>query len=72
MKTALVKILTGVVVYVLTFGVLLNWVGDVSTAHQYRTRTRHLHRICNHQGIREPNRQEHFGRDAGSARVTNE
>ena len=33
MKTALVKILTGVVVYVLTFGVLLNWVGDVSTVH---------------------------------------
>ena len=33
MKTALVKILTCVVVYVLTFGVLLNWVGDVSTAH---------------------------------------
>ena len=33
MKTALVKILTCVVVYVLSFGVLLNWVGDVSTAH---------------------------------------
>jgi hypothetical protein len=33
MKTALVKILTCVGVYVLTFGVLLNWVGDVSTAH---------------------------------------
>jgi len=33
MKTALVKILTCVVGYVLTFGVLLNWVGDVSTAH---------------------------------------
>ena len=32
MKTALVKILTGVVVYVFTFGVLLHWVGDVSTA----------------------------------------
>ena len=32
MKTALVKILTCVVVYVLTFGVLLSWVGDVSTA----------------------------------------
>ena len=33
MKTALAKILTGVVVYVFTFGVLLNWVGDISTAH---------------------------------------
>jgi len=32
MKTALVKILIGVVVYVLTFGVLPNWVGDVFTA----------------------------------------
>ena len=32
MKTAVVKVLTGVVVYVLTFGVLLNWVGDASTA----------------------------------------
>jgi hypothetical protein len=30
MKTALVKISTGVVVYVFTFSVLLNWVGDVS------------------------------------------
>ena len=33
MKTALVKILTCVVVYVFTFGVLLSWVGDVSTTH---------------------------------------
>jgi hypothetical protein len=32
MRTALVKILTCVPVYVLTVGVLLNWVGDVSTA----------------------------------------
>ena len=32
MKTALVKILIGVVVYVLTFGVLPNWVGDDFTA----------------------------------------
>ena len=29
----LVKILTCVVIYVLTFGVLLNWVGDIPTAH---------------------------------------
>jgi len=33
MNTALVKILTCLVVSVLTFGVLLSWVGDVSTAH---------------------------------------
>ena len=33
MKTTLVKILTSVVVYVLTFGVVLRWVGDASTAH---------------------------------------
>jgi hypothetical protein len=33
MKKAFAKILTCVVVYVFTFGVLLNWVGDVSTAH---------------------------------------
>ena len=33
MKTAIVKILIGIVVYILTFGVLLNRVGDVSTAH---------------------------------------
>lgn len=32
MKTALVKILTCVVVYVFTFGVLLNCVGDIPTA----------------------------------------
>ena len=32
MKTSLVKILTCVVVFVFTFGVLLNWVGDVPTA----------------------------------------
>jgi len=32
MKTALVKTLIGVVVYVLTFGVLPNWVGDVFAA----------------------------------------
>ena len=29
----LVKILTCVVIYVFTFGVLLNWVGDIPTAH---------------------------------------
>jgi hypothetical protein len=33
MKTAAVKILTCVAIYVLTFGILLNWVGFVSTAH---------------------------------------
>lgn len=33
MKTTLVKTLTCVVVYILTSGVVLNWVGDVSTAH---------------------------------------
>ena len=32
MKTALVKILTSVMVFVFTFGVLLNWVGNASTA----------------------------------------
>ena len=33
MKTTLLKILTCVVVCILTCGVLLNWVGDISTAH---------------------------------------
>jgi len=33
MKTVLVKLLTSIVVYVLIFGVLLNWVADVSAAH---------------------------------------
>ena len=33
MNKAFVKILTCVVVYVLPFGVLLNWVGGISTAH---------------------------------------
>lgn len=33
MKTALVKISTCVVVFVFSFGVLLNWVGDASVAH---------------------------------------
>lgn len=33
MKTILVKILTCIVIYLLTFGVVLNWVGNVSTAH---------------------------------------
>ena len=33
MKTTLVKILTCAVVYVFTFGVLLNWVGDIPAAH---------------------------------------
>ena len=33
MKTVVFRILTCVVVYVLTFGVLLNWAGEVSTAH---------------------------------------
>jgi hypothetical protein len=33
MKTPFVKILTCVVLYVLTFGVLLNWVDDTYTAH---------------------------------------
>jgi hypothetical protein len=33
MRTAFAKISTGVAVFVLTFGVLLNWVGDISTAH---------------------------------------
>ena len=33
MKTALVKILTCVAVYALNFAVLLNWVGDISSAY---------------------------------------
>jgi hypothetical protein len=33
MRTAVVKILTCVAVYLLTFDVLLTWVGDVSTVH---------------------------------------